>query len=212
MESILSELPLIDFAIVGEPTGMDVAIAERGLMVLDCYARGKSGHAARNDGENAIYEAISDIRKMLDFKFERVSPTLGPVKISVTQIEAGTQHNVVPDICHFVADVRTNEFYPNEKAYEIIRDLVESEVVARSFRLNSSGISEQHPYVQKAKSLGIRLYGSPTTSDQAVMPFPSVKVGPGHSSRSHSADEYIFISEIEFAIQRHIQLLEGLTI
>lgn len=212
MESVLPELPLIDFAIVGEPTGMEVAIAERGLMVLDCYAKGKSGHAARNDGENAIYKAISDIRKMIDFKFEKVSTTLGPVKISVTQIEAGTQHNVVPDICHFVADVRTNEFYPNEKAYEIIRNLVESDIVARSFRLNSSGISENHPYAQKAKSMGIRLYGSPTTSDQAVMPFPSVKVGPGHSSRSHSADEFIFISEIEFAVQRHIELLEGLTI
>ena len=210
VESILTELPGIDFVIVGEPTNMELAIAEHGLLVLDCYAKGRSGHAARNEGENAIYKAIEDIKLLQQYKFEKVSELLGEVKISVTQIEAGTQHNVVPDVCHFVADVRTNEYYANEKACEIISNLIKSAVVARSFRLNSSGIAEDHPYVMKAKSLGIRLYGSPTTSDQAVLPFPSVKIGPGKSARSHSADEYILKSEIFAGIETHIQLLEGL--
>jgi acetylornithine deacetylase len=210
LECILPELPLVNFAIVGEPTNMDVAIAERGLLVLDCYAKGKSGHAARNEGENAIYKAIDDIRILQNCRFEKESELLGPVKISVTQIEAGTQHNVVPDVCHFVADVRTNEFYSNEQACEIIRQLVGSEVMPRSTRLNSSRIPEGHPYAQKAKSLGIRLYGSPTTSDQAVLPFPSVKVGPGQSSRSHGANEFIMKSEILSGIERHIKLLEDL--
>ena len=208
LESILLELPAIDFAIIGEPTNMEVAIAEKGLLVLDCYARGKSGHAARDEGENAIYNAFKDINKLLNFKFEKISDLLGSVKISVTQIEAGTQHNVVPDVCHFVADVRTNEHYTNEQAYHIISDLIDSEVIARSTRLNSSGISKDHPYAVKAASLGIRIYGSPTTSDQAVLPYPSVKIGPGHSSRSHGADEYILKSEIFAGIERHIRMLE----
>ncbi len=210
IESILGELPKPDFVIVGEPTNMEVAIAERGLLVLDCYAKGKSGHAARNEGENAIYKAIEDIRKMQNFSFPKISDMLGPVKISVTQIDAGTQHNVIPDVCHFVADVRTNEHYPNAIAFEIISNLVASDVVARSLRLNSSGISENHPYAVKAKKLGFRLYGSPTTSDQAVIPYPSVKIGPGKSARSHSANEYILKSELTNGIERHIQLLEGL--
>ncbi|NQU86971.1 MAG: M20 family metallo-hydrolase [Mariniphaga sp.] len=209
-ESILVELPKIDFAIIGEPSNMEVAIAERGLLVLDCYAKGKSGHAARNEGENAIYKAMEDIKKIQEFKFEKESDVLGSVKISVTQIEAGTQHNVVPDVCHFIADVRTNEHYSNEKACEIISNLLASEVVPRSTRLNSSGISENHPYAQKASSMGIKLYGSPTTSDQAVLSFPSVKIGPGQSARSHSADEYILKSEILAGIDLHIKLLEGL--
>jgi acetylornithine deacetylase len=210
LESILNDLPKIYFAIIGEPTDMDVAIAERGLLVLDCYARGKSGHAARSEGENAIYNAIKDIRILQDYRFEKESELLGAVKISVTQIEAGTQHNVIPDVCHFVADVRTNEFYSNEQACEIISQLIRSEVAPRSTRLNSSRIPEGHPYIQKAKSLGILLYGSPTTSDQAVLPFPSVKIGPGQSARSHGADEFILKSEISAGIERHIQLLEGL--
>ncbi|MBN1821170.1 MAG: M20 family metallo-hydrolase [Prolixibacteraceae bacterium] len=212
IESILTDLPEIDFAILGEPTGMDVAIAERGLLVLDCYAKGKSGHAARDEGENAIYKAMEDIKKLQKFKFEKVSDILGAIKISVTQIEAGTQHNVVPDLCHFVADVRTNEHYTNEEAFKIISKLIESEVVPRSTRLNSSGISTEHPYAIKAKSMGINLYGSPTTSDQAVLSFPSVKIGPGQSARSHSADEYILKSEIFAGIEKHIQLLEGLNL
>lgn len=210
VESILGKIPKPDFAIVGEPTGMDVAIAERGLLVLDCYTKGKSGHAARNEGENAIYKAMEEIQKLQQFKFEKISPLLGEVKITVTQIEAGTQHNVIPDVCHFVVDVRTNEYYSNRKAFEVISGLIESKVAARSFRLNSSGIAETHPYLQKAKSLGIGFYGSPTTSDQAVLPCPSVKIGPGQSARSHTADEYILISEIVAGIERHIQLLEGL--
>lgn len=210
--SILGSLPAIDFAIIGEPTNMELAIAERGLLVLDCYAKGKSGHAARNEGENAIYKAIEDIRKLQDFNFEKVSEVLGPVKISVTQMEAGTQHNVVPDICHFVADVRTNEHYSNEDAFKIINNLIDSEVVPRSFRLNSSCIPVSHLYAEKAASLGIKLYGSPTTSDQAVLCFPSVKIGPGFSARSHSADEYILKSEILNGINLHIKLLEGLQI
>ncbi len=210
IESILSELPKPDFVIVGEPTNMEVAVAERGLLVLDCYAKGRSGHAARDEGENAIYKAIGDILKLQNFSFPKRSDKLGAVKISVTQIDAGTQHNVIPDICHYVADVRTNEHYPNANAFEIINNLIESDVVPRSLRLNSSGISETHPYAVKAKKTGFRLYGSPTTSDQAVIPFPSVKIGPGRSARSHSADEYILKSELLEGIQKHIQLLEGL--
>jgi len=191
---------------------MELAIAEKGLLVLDCYAHGKSGHAARNEGVNALYKAMDDINKLRELAFEKVSDTLGPVKITVTQIEAGSQHNVIPDICHFVVDVRTNEFYSNQKAFEIISGLIHSEVKPRSFRLNSSGIPESHPYAVKAKQLGIRCFGSPTTSDQAIMPWPSVKIGPGDSARSHTADEYILKSEITDGIEKHILLLEGLSL
>ena len=211
-EAIMPELPPIAFAIVGEPTKMELAIAEKGLLVLDCYAHGKSGHAARNEGDNALYKAVDDINKLRELAFGKVSDTLGPVKITVTQIEAGSQHNVIPDICHFVVDVRTNEFYSNQKAFEIISGLIHSEVKPRSFRLNSSGIPESHPYAVKAKQLGIRCFGSPTTSDQAIMPWPSVKIGPGDSARSHTADEYILKSEITDGIEKHILLLEGLSL
>lgn len=209
-EAIKSYLPDIAFAIVGEPTRMEVAIAEKGLLVLDCVAYGKSGHAARNEGENALYKAINDIQILKNFSFEKVSDVLGPVKITVTQIEAGSQHNVVPDICHFVVDVRTNEFYSNQVVFETISGLITSEVQPRSFRLNSSGIPVDHPFAIKAKEMGIRCYGSPTTSDQAIMPWPSVKIGPGDSARSHTADEYILKSEITEGIERYILLLEGL--
>lgn len=212
LEVTLPEIAPVSFAIVGEPTRMELAIAEKGLLVLDCYAHGKSGHAAREDGVNALYKALDDIQKLREFRFEKVSEVLGEVKISVTQIEAGTQHNVVPDVCHFVCDVRTNEHYPNKKAAKIIKELIESEVKPRSFRLNSSGVSIYHPFVQKAKQMGIKIYGSPTTSDQAIIAFPSVKMGPGDSARSHSADEYILKSEIWNGINLYIELLEGLRI
>lgn len=209
-EALKTELPDISFAIVGEPTRMEVAIAEKGLLVLDCVAYGKSGHAARNEGENALYKAIHDIQILRNFSFEKVSDVLGPVKISVTQIEAGTQHNVVPDICHFVVDVRTNEYYSNQEVFEVISGLISSEVKPRSFRLNSSGIPEDHPFVLKSKAMGIRCFGSPTTSDQAIMPWSSVKIGPGDSARSHTADEFILCSEITEGIERYILLLESL--
>ena len=210
LEIVLPELGQVDFAIVGEPTRMELAIAEKGLLVLDCYAHGRSGHAAREEGENALYKALDDIRILQDYRFEKVSEQLGPVKISVTQIEAGTQHNVVPDICHFVVDVRTNELYSNEEAAQIISGLIQSDVKPRSFRLNSSGLHPDHPFVQKVRESGIPIFGSPTTSDQAIIPFSSVKMGPGDSARSHTADEYIYKSEIIEGIQRYIDLLDGL--
>ncbi len=212
LEIVLPRIAPIEFAIVGEPTKMEVAIAEKGLLVLDCYAHGKSGHTARNEGENALYKAIDDIQKLRNFKFEKISNVLGEVKITVTMIEAGTQHNVIPDVCHFVVDVRTNEHYLNKDVAEIIADLIESEVKPRSVRLNSSGISEQHPFAVLAKSKGIKIYGSPTTSDQAIMPFLSVKMGPGDSARSHTADEFIYKSEILAGIERYIELLEDLVL
>jgi acetylornithine deacetylase len=210
LEIVLPKIAPVEFAIVGEPTKMEVAIAEKGLLVLDCYAHGKSGHTARNEGENALYKALDDIEILRNFTFEKVSDVLGEVKITVTMIEAGTQHNVIPDVCHFVVDVRTNEFYKNKNAAEMIANAIKSEVKPRSVRLNSSGISEQHPFAQLAKSKGIRLYGSPTTSDQAIIPFLSVKMGPGDSARSHTADEFIYKSEIITGIERYIELLEEL--
>ncbi|NQU51471.1 MAG: M20 family metallo-hydrolase, partial [Bacteroidetes bacterium] len=210
MEILLPQIAPIDFAIIGEPTKMELAIAEKGLLVLDCYAHGKSGHAARNEGENALYKAMEDIQKLRDFEFEKVSAVLGKAKITVTQIEAGTQHNVVPDTCHFVVDVRTNEHYLNKEAAVIIDNLIKSEVKPRSVRLNSSGISEHHPFARLVKSKGINIYGSPTTSDQAIISCLSVKMGPGDSARSHTADEYIYKSEIFTGIERYIELLEEL--
>ncbi len=210
LESILDELGSLDLAIVGEPTKMQMAIAEKGLMVLDCTAHGKSGHAAREEGENSIYKAIADIEKIRNYKFEKKSDILGAVKMTVTIINSGSQHNVVPDLCSFTVDVRTNEFYSNQKACEIITELVDADVVPRSFRLNSSGIPVAHPIVQRGISMGLNYYGSPTTSDQAVIPFPSVKIGPGDSARSHTADEYILISEMEEGFTIYVDLLTNL--
>ncbi len=210
LEIILPKIKPIDFAIIGEPTNMELAIAEKGLLVLDCYAHGKSGHAARNEGENALCKAVDDILKLKNFKFEKSSDVLGDVKISVTQIEAGTQHNVVPDVCHFVVDVRTNEHYLNKEAAAILDNLLLSEVKPRSVRLNSSGISVHHPFAKLIKSKGIKIYGSPTTSDQAIISFLSVKMGPGKSARSHTANEYIYKSEIFAGIELYIELLEEL--
>lgn len=200
-------LPKIDVAIVGEPTGMQPAIAEKGLMVIDGCAHGKSGHAARNEGINAIYEALDDLVWLRDYRFNKVSPLLGPTKMTVTVINAGTQHNVVPDKCEFIIDVRTNELYSNEEAFEIIRSHVKSEVKARSFRLSSSSIPTDHPLVKRCLELGMKPFGSPTLSDQALMRFPSLKLGPGESSRSHSADEFIRLSEIDNAIDTYLKIL-----
>ena len=210
VQSILPQLGAVALAVVGEPTSLEMAIAERGLMVLDCVARGKAGHAARNEGENALYKALADIEWFRIYQFEKSSGLLGPVKMSVTQIQAGTQHNVVPDECRFVVDVRTNECYRNKELLALIRQQVKAVVNARSTRLNSSGIAADHPLVQKAKSMGISLYGSPTLSDQALMPFPSAKIGPGDSARSHTANEYILLSEIRAGIQLYITLLQDL--
>ncbi|MCE1197880.1 MAG: M20 family metallo-hydrolase [Marinilabiliales bacterium] len=211
ISSILEEFGPLQLAVVGEPTGMQMAVAEKGLMVLDIEAKGRTGHAARNEGENAIYKAIQDIRILQELSFPMVSEQLGPVKITVTQIEAGTQHNVVPDSCRFVADVRTNECYSNEAVYQIIADKIGSEVKPRSFRLNSSGIPLDHPLVKRGISMGLTHYGSPTTSDQAVIPYTSVKMGPGDSARSHTADEYILMEEIKTGVALYIQLLDQLS-
>jgi acetylornithine deacetylase len=210
VEIALPELPEIAFGIVGEPTGMNPAIAEKGLMVLDCTVYGKSGHAARNEGENAIYKAIPDIEWFREFKFPIISGLLGPVKMTVSMIDSGTQHNVVPDKCKFVVDVRSNEEYSNEELYRFIDEHTACEVKPRSFRLNSSRIALENPFVQRAIIAGKEPYGSPTLSDQSLMPFPTVKMGPGDSARSHTADEYILLSEIREAIELYVKLLDGL--
>lgn len=208
----LPVLPHIDLAIVGEPTGMNPAVAEKGLMVLDVIAHGKSGHAARNEGVNAIYEALDDMRWIRDYKFEKVSEFLGPTKMTLTVVNAGTQHNVIPDKCTMLVDIRTNEFYDNEEVYEFIRQHLKSEVKAHSFRLKSSRIDPEHPLIRKCVAMGMKPFGSPTLSDQALMHFPSFKLGPGESSRSHSANEFIRISEIRDAIAKYETLLDGAAI
>lgn len=201
-------LPKIDVAIVGEPTGMQPAIAEKGLMVLDIIAHGKSGHAARNEGVNAIYEALDDMVWIRDYKFQKTSDLLGPTKMTLTVVNAGTQHNVVPDCCKMLVDVRTNEHYTNEEVYDIIKANVKSEVQAHSFRLHSSHISPDHPLVKRCLALGLKPYGSPTLSDQALMPWQSFKLGPGESARSHSADEFICLSEMRNAFSTYQELLK----
>ena len=205
-------LPKIDLAIVGEPTGMQPAVAEKGLMVLDVIAHGKSGHAARNEGVNAIYEALDDMRWIRDYKFEKVSPFLGPTKMTLTVVNAGTQHNVIPDTCTMLVDIRTNEFYDNKELYHFICQHLKSECKAHSFRLKSSRIDPEHPLIKKCVAMGMKPFGSPTLSDQALMHFPSFKLGPGESSRSHSADEFIKISEIADAIAKYKELLDGAAI
>ncbi len=209
ISKVLPLLPKIDIAIVGEPTGMQPAVAEKGLMVLDIIAHGKSGHAARNEGINAIYEALDDLVWIRDYKFKKVSKFLGPTKMTLTVINSGTQHNVIPDQLTGLIDIRTNELYDNEEVFEFIKQHVKSEVKAHSFRLKSSRIDSEHPLILKCKAMGMTPFGSPTLSDQALMSFPSFKLGPGESSRSHSADEFIKISEIENAIKQYIELLDG---
>ncbi len=212
LDLILPELGRIDFGVMGEPTGMRMAVAERGLMVLDCTAYGKSGHAARNEGVNAIYNAIEDIQWFKSHSFDRVSDFLGAVKMSVTQINAGTQHNVVPDRCTFVVDVRPNGMYTNPELLEMIKSSVSCEVKERSTRIGSSHLPMDHPAVVRGLSLGLEPFGSPTTSNQALCHFPTLKIGPGDSARSHSADEYIRLDEIADGIETYVALLDGLTL
>jgi len=212
MESLLKELPNIDFALVGEPTNMQLGVAEKGLMVLDCTVTGIAGHAARNEGDNAIYKALQDIDWFRNHVFLRQTHLLGPVKMTVTQINAGTQHNVVPDKCTFVVDVRSNEMYTNDEILAEICQQVNCEVKARSTRLSSTATPLEHPIVKRGVELNLTTFGSPTLSDQALMPFPSLKIGPGNSARSHSADEYILISEIEEGIKTYVELLDGLNL
>jgi len=211
IEALLLQLGKIDCAIVGEPTQMQMAVAEKGLMVLDCTVNGRAGHAAREEGDNAVYKAIKDIEWFSSFKFDKVSDLLGPVKMSVTVIETDNKaHNVVPAQCRFVVDCRVNELYTFEEMLEVIRSNVQSEVKPRSTRLRSSAIALDHPLVKSGLKMGRNYYGSPTTSDKALMAFPSLKIGPGDSARSHTADEYIYIDEIKNGIDLYIQLLNQL--
>ena len=211
MKLVVYELPHIDVALIGEPTGMQPAVAEKGLMVLDFTVHGKAGHAARNEGINALYRAIELIEKLRLFKFDKVSELLGPVKFTMTMINAGTQHNVIPDICTFTADVRTNELYSNQEVFEMISGQLPEwcEVEARSFNLNSSRIALSHPVILKAVGMGLVPYGSPTLSDQAILDCPSLKMGPGDSARSHTADEYVLIDEFERSVSLYLELLDG---
>ena len=207
LESIYNKLGIIDFAIVGEPTQMNLAIAEKGLLVLDCKASGTSSHAAHPNDDNAILNAIQDIHWVTNYKFDKSSPLLGEVKMSTTIINAGSVHNVVPNQCHFTIDVRVNELYTNLEVLEIIKSHLKSEVNARSLRLNSSFMPLEHPVVQAGLNIGRIYYGSPTSSDQAVIPCTSIKIGPGLSTRSHSSDEYIFLDEIKEGIKIYHDIL-----
>ena len=212
VECVLDELPPITFGLVGEPTAMQPAVAEKGLMVLDCISRGVSGHAGRNEGVNAISEAIKDIHWFHNYTFPKQSDFLGPVKMTTTLIKAGTQHNVIPDCCEFTVDIRSNEFYSNDELYHTIKEQVACEVTSRGFRLNSSRSDPNHPFVQRAVMLGKTPFGSPALSDQALMSFPTVKIGPGDSSRSHTANEFIRLSEIREAIDLYVRMLDQLII
>jgi len=209
--ALLPKLGKIDSAIVGEPTLMQMAVAERGLLVIDCTAEGKAGHAARNEGVNAIYKAMMDIEWLYVYQFPKVSELLGPVKLTVTSIETENKaHNVVPSSCKFIIDVRVNELYTLEEVFEIIKMNIQSHATPRSCRLRSSIIPSDHPLVKAGASLGLQSYGSPTSSDKALMPFPALKIGPGDSARSHTADEFIYVSEIKKGIDLYIQILNKL--
>ncbi|MGN1216044.1 MAG: M20/M25/M40 family metallo-hydrolase [Candidatus Cryptobacteroides sp.] len=212
LDLLLPEIGRVDFGIIGEPTGMGMAVAEKGLMVLDCVAHGKSGHAARDEGVNAIYEALGCIEWFRTHVFGKVNDFLGPVRMTVTQIEAGTQHNVVPDRCSFVVDVRPNGMYTNPELLALIKESVSCEVKERSTRIGSSSLPMDHPAVLRGLSLGLKPFGSPTTSNQALCPFPTLKIGPGESSRSHSSDEYILLDEISEGVGILFNLLDGLEI
>lgn len=211
IESILPLLPKIDMAIVGEPTVTNLAIAEKGLLVLDCVSTGQTGHAAREEGENAIYKAIKDIEWFRQFKFPKISEMLGPVKMSVTSINTDNKaHNIIPATCSFVVDIRVTDVYSHEEILETIRRHIGSEVKPRSMRLRSSAIDKYHPLVLAGINAGKQTYGSPTTSDAALIPAPVLKCGPGDSARSHTADEFIYLVEIEEGIRTYIQLVEQL--
>ncbi|WP_316840878.1 M20 family metallo-hydrolase [Pedobacter gandavensis] len=208
LECILPDLGELEFAIVGEPTLMNLAVAERGLLVLDCVSTGKAGHAAREEGDNAIYKALKDIEWFRSYRFSKVSEMFGPLKMSVTIINAGSQHNVVPATCTFAVDVRVTDAYANEEVLKIIRTNVDCTVTPRSVRLKPSSIDKEHPIVLSGIALGRTTYGSPTTSDQALLSIPSLKVGPGDSARSHMADEYVFVNEVEEGIKLYIEMLK----
>ena len=210
MRALVPALGHIDMALVGEPTGMQAATGERGLVVLDCTAHGRSGHAARGEGINALYIALDDIARLREFCFERQSRLLGPIGIAVTQIEAGTQHNVVPDTCRFVVDVRTTDAYTNEETVEILRAAIRSDAVPRSTRIRAAAVGDNHPLVSAARAVGRQTFVSPTTSDRTLMPFPSLKMGPGESSRSHSADEFVLVDEIDQALGIYENYIEQL--
>ncbi|MEQ8363670.1 MAG: M20 family metallo-hydrolase [Cyclobacteriaceae bacterium] len=210
IESIWNDLPTIDFAIVGEPTGMNIAIAEKGLLVLDCTSQGKAGHAAREEGDNAIYKAMKDIEWFRTFQFPKISSTLGAIKMSVTIIQAGLAHNQVPETCKFTVDCRVTDAYTLEEVIEIVQQNVSCEVKPRSIRLRPSGIDMQHPLIKAGRQLKKEMYGSPTSSDQALIPVPSIKMGPGDSARSHAANEFIYLDEIKNGIKDYIQLVTAL--
>jgi acetylornithine deacetylase len=212
LEALLPFLPALDCAIIGEPTQLNLAVAEKGLMVLDCIATGRAGHAARNEGDNALYRAMRDIEWFSNYRFPRLSEWIGPVKMTVTSVETPNKaHNVVPDMCRFIVDVRLTDMYTPDELLQVIRDYVESSVYPRSTRLRSTAIDLQHPLVQAGLALGKRPYASPTTSDKAVTPVPALKVGPGDSARSHTPDEFIYLTELEAGIQFYIDLLEQTT-
>ncbi len=210
IRSLYEELGAIDFAIVGEPTGLDAAIGERGLVVLDCVAEGRSGHAARNEGENALYKALRDITKLQSFAFEKESQLLGAIKLTTTMIECGTQHNVVPDKCKFVVDCRTTDAYTNQQMVDILAEELESKITPRSTRITASALSTDHPLLKAAVVLGAKPYVSPTSSDMALMPWACLKIGIGESSRSHTADEFVCISEVERGIEFYKNFIEKL--
>ena len=208
IESILPLYPFIDAGIVGEPTLLKMAVAEKGLLVLDCIVRGKAGHAAREEGENAIYKAMKSIEWFRNYRFPEKSEWLGEMKMNITMITAGSQHNIIPDECRFTVDIRVTDSYSHEEVLEIIRRHSDCEIVPRSTRLRASSISENHPLVLAGKKNGLESFGSPTLSDQALLPFPTIKFGPGDSARSHTADEFIFVREIEEGIEKYISLIK----
>ncbi len=210
IETLLEDIGPVTFGVIGEPTRMRMAVAEKGLMVLDCTVTGRSGHAAREEGDNALYKAMDVIQWFRTYRFPKVSPFLGPVKMTVTQIQAGTQHNVVPDRCTFVVDVRPNGEYSNPELLALIKEAVPCQVQERSTRIGSSSLPTDHPFVRRGIAAGLESFGSPTTSNQALVPFPTVKIGPGDSARSHTADEYILLDEIEEGAALYIRLLDGL--
>lgn len=210
IDLIFSEIGPVAFGVIGEPTGMRMAVAEKGLLVLDCTAHGVSGHAARNEGVNALYKALDDIDKIRNYHFGRISPQLGEVKMTATMIQGGTQHNVIPDTCSFVVDIRPNGEYSNNEIVDILNKLISSEIVPRSLRHNSSSIPLSHPAVLSGFRAGLDAFGSPTLSNSTRCTFPTLKAGPGESSRSHCSDEYILISEIAEAVDKYIEILDGL--
>ncbi len=207
ISSVLPQLPAFELAVVGEPTLLQMAVAEKGLVVIEATAKGKAGHAAREEGENAIYNALDDLNIIRNYRFKKVSPYLGESKVTATLINAGTQHNVVPDSCSFTLDVRVTDSYSLEEALQELRSQLKSELLPKSLRLNSSKIPDGHKVLKIGENLGLKFYGSPTLSDQALIPYPSIKIGPGDSARSHIADEFIYLSEIESGIHLYIDLL-----